>query len=179
MTHLTLTKAKTSRISRPLSNIGRKGPSFDLKARRVITSPAKERNAQKKARPQSTQKLEVTQGHIRAGRLFLFATDATDSELLVSDVLAGMNYLASIQLAPFPQKGLSRHAVADLYHARQVIAFIVSILMEVYSSYDYAVSTSLRVFDTYVDRTRTLEFKYLWIHPETRSPRLLLRRKRR
>ena len=43
-----------------------------------------------------------------------------DAELIISDVLAGMNYLTSIQFPPFPEKGLSRHGVADLYNARKV-----------------------------------------------------------
>lgn len=44
-----------------------------------------------------------------------------DSELIISDVLAGMNYLTSIQFPPFPERGLSRHAVADLYNTRKVV----------------------------------------------------------
>lgn len=43
-----------------------------------------------------------------------------DEELLISDVLAGINYLTSIQFPPFPERGLSRHGVADLYNARKV-----------------------------------------------------------
>jgi len=43
-----------------------------------------------------------------------------EDELLMSDVLAGINYLTSIQFPRFPEKGLSRHRVADLYHAQKV-----------------------------------------------------------
>jgi len=44
-----------------------------------------------------------------------------DPELLISDVLAGMKYLSEIQFPPFPERGLGRDRIAELYNARKVL----------------------------------------------------------
>ena len=122
MFHLTLTKSQTSRISRPQTKSPiKKRPSFDLKTRRArhlegTTEPPHERTCG------STQKLEVSHPHVPAGSFpsQRVADVSLDSGLVVSDVLAGINYLSSIQFPPFPETGLNRHGVADLYNARKV-----------------------------------------------------------
>jgi len=43
-----------------------------------------------------------------------------DEGLLISNVLAGVNYLCSIQFPPFPERGLGRDRIADLHNARKV-----------------------------------------------------------
>jgi len=117
MSHLTLTKSKTSRISRPQTKSPiKKTPSFDLKARRII-SPSEKPESQK--RETTAQKLEVTHPHIPAGTPYE-AMINIDPSLLISDVLAGANYLIGIQFPPFPERGLGRDRTADLYNARKV-----------------------------------------------------------
>ena len=43
-----------------------------------------------------------------------------DPELVISDVLAGMKYLSEIQFPEFPERGLGRDRIAELYSARKV-----------------------------------------------------------
>ena len=43
-----------------------------------------------------------------------------DPELGISDVLAGMKYLSEIQFPVFPERGLGRDRIAELYSARKV-----------------------------------------------------------
>lgn len=46
-----------------------------------------------------------------------------DPELVISDVLAGMKYLSEIQFPPFPERGLGRDRIAELYSARKVFPY--------------------------------------------------------
>jgi len=118
MAHLTLTKAKSSRISKPQTKSpAKKSPSFDLKSRSERTA-----KPQPGSRAQAA-KLQVVTNQVPAGTAFPSVSMrllTAEDELLVSDVLAGINYLTSIRFPRFPEKGLSRHGVADLYHARKV-----------------------------------------------------------
>ena len=117
MTHLTLTKSKTSRISRPLSKSPiKKTRSFDLKARRIV-DPSEKPEPPK--REPTAQKLEVIQHHVPSG-IYLICLANSEPSLLVSDVLAGMTYLTGIQFPPFPEKGLGRDRIAELHAARKV-----------------------------------------------------------
>ena len=43
-------------------------------------------------------------------------------DLMFSDVLAVMKHLAFIQFPPFPEKGLGRDRIADLYNAQKVLS---------------------------------------------------------
>jgi hypothetical protein len=44
-----------------------------------------------------------------------------DPVLVISDVLAGMKYLSELQFPPFPERGLGRDQIAELYNARKVL----------------------------------------------------------
>jgi hypothetical protein len=66
MSHLTLTKSRTSRISRLQTKSPIKKPSFDLKTRSLnppTTAPSSDRSSA------ATPKLEVTQLHLAAGTI--------------------------------------------------------------------------------------------------------------
>jgi hypothetical protein len=118
MAHLTLTKSKTSRISRLQTKSPiKKSPSYDLKTRRILDSPSKPTSEERNS-PQ-TAKLEVTRNHLAAGISFINWL-TIDEALAISDVLAGVNYLTSIQFPPFPERGLGRDRIADLHNARKV-----------------------------------------------------------
>jgi hypothetical protein len=119
MAHLTLTKSKTSRISRLQTKSPIKKSSFDFKSRRIIDSSTK---PEKEDQPSAqTPKLEILRNHLSAGyppkRGLMI-----DDELVISDVLAGIKYLMSIQFPPFPEKGLGRDRIADLHNARKVLS---------------------------------------------------------
>jgi hypothetical protein len=61
----------------------------------------------------------VTRNHLAAGISFINWL-TIDEALAISDVLAGINYLTSIQFPPFPERGLGRDRIADLHNARKV-----------------------------------------------------------
>jgi hypothetical protein len=113
MTHLTLTKSKTSRISRPQTKSPLKKPhTYDLKTLRNCPSTPSH------PPPPQTPKLEIINLHLPAGPPNPKQINL-DEELAISDVLAGINYLSSIQFPPFPEQ-LGRDRVAELYRARKV-----------------------------------------------------------
>jgi len=67
MAHLTLTKSQTSRISRPTNKASlKKAPKFDLKSRRILTSPPKP-TSEAPVGASSSVPLEVTQRHVPVG----------------------------------------------------------------------------------------------------------------
>jgi hypothetical protein len=61
-----------------------------------------------------------------------------------------MNYLTGIQFPPFPEKGLSRDRIADLYNARKLISIILTLIVGD-TSHNNAVATSFRILYSYLD----------------------------
>jgi hypothetical protein len=105
-----------------------------------------------------------------------------DEELLISDVLAGINYLTSIQFPPFPEKGLSRHGVADLYNARKVHPPLTlpfyGLTHSGHRTDRDVVSVAFGLHDTHAHRKRTLDANIGGTRPKVTLAGIIPGRKR-